>query len=165
MRGYDYALQAVKLLADRGLECTYRIVGYAEFIDAVALARHQLGLEDTVTLLRGGDEEARDALRQSDVLLNASVTPSSPKLSLDALALGVAVVTTEQLPVGSEAALVVPRRDPVAIAGAIGSLTSSPTLRARLADAGRRAVEDALGQERLSGFAELYRRLIGPTGG
>src|SRR5207253_2714473 len=50
-KGYDYALQAVGLISESGSHCEYRIVGDGHYAEAVAFARHQLGLESVVELL------------------------------------------------------------------------------------------------------------------
>ena len=51
IKGYEYALLAVRRLVDQGVRCEYRIVGDGEYLEAVAFARHQLELESTVSLL------------------------------------------------------------------------------------------------------------------
>jgi glycosyltransferase involved in cell wall biosynthesis len=57
--------------------------------------------------------------------------------------------------------LLVPRRDPAALAAAIDRLLAQPDLAADLADAGRRRVAARFGVERLvAETAALYRQLL-----
>jgi colanic acid/amylovoran biosynthesis glycosyltransferase len=160
-RGYEFTLRAVRLLDERGVDCEYRIVGQGEFVDAVAFARHQLGLDGRVELVEPGTRtDLRQHLRWADVLLNGAVTPTSPKPVLDAWASGLAVITTEPPPDGEEAVVVVPRRDSEAIANEVARLAQDPARRRRLGEAGRsRAVRASRGY-RLSGFRDLYGLLL-----
>jgi glycosyltransferase involved in cell wall biosynthesis len=141
--GYEYALRAVRLLLDRGVRSEYRIVGGGPFLDAIEFARHQLGLEREVQLDGGGCAE---------VFLDAAIAPVSPKPVLDALASGLAVVSTK--PLGP--ALVVPKRDPEAIAGALGRLATDERLRRRLGEEGRRFASAFDLERQVRSYVELY---------
>ncbi len=46
-KGYEYALQAARMLRERGIHFEYRIIGDGEFHTATAYARYQLGLAST----------------------------------------------------------------------------------------------------------------------
>jgi colanic acid/amylovoran biosynthesis glycosyltransferase len=137
MQGYEHALSAVRLLIERGVACAYRIVGCGVYFDAVAFAAHQLGLVGCVDLVQPHPRaDLRAHLRWAEVLIDSSVAAVSPRPIFDAHAAGVPVVTTE--PAHSDAALVVPRRDPGAICDALDALVRDGGLRARLVAAGRR---------------------------
>jgi colanic acid/amylovoran biosynthesis glycosyltransferase len=143
VEGYEHAVQAIRLLVDRGVRCEYRIVGTGPFVDAVEFARHQLGLEREVTL---------DSETGGDVFLSAAIAPTSPKPALDAMAAGLPVVATD--PIGP--ALSIPRRDPEAIAAALERLAADVALRRELAEEGRRHA-GALGVDQQVGlYRELY---------
>ncbi len=161
-QGYEHAIAAVRLLRDHGVACLYRIVGAGEHEDAVAFARYQLGVEESVELARpAGRDGLRGQLAWADVLLNAAVVPTSPKTVLDAQASGLPVVTTEPPLAGVKTALVVPRRDPSALAGALTLLSRDAALRSRLAEEGRRGASRAEGlDEQLGRFCDLYRAVL-----
>ena len=60
--------------------------------------------------------------------------------------------------------LLVPRRDPGAMARALDRLLGDPTLRRRMGHDGRAYVEKALGGERMAReFDRLYERVLGTT--
>lgn len=143
IEGYEDALEAVRLLVDRGVRCAYRIVGRGPFVDAVEFARHQLGLEAEVSL---------DSQPVGDVFLSAAIAPTSPKPALDAMAAGLPVVTTDP----SGPGLAVPRRDPHAIAAALERLAADEELRRRLGEEGRRHAAAFGVEEQVRRYLELY---------
>jgi glycosyltransferase involved in cell wall biosynthesis len=124
-QGYEYALQGIALLAERGVGCRYRIVGRGEFADAVAFARRQLGVERLVELVPDHDLGLPEHYAWADVFLSAAVAPRSPQVLVNARAAGLPIVTTE-LPFepGKHDALV-PRRDPGAIAAALARVAEA----------------------------------------
>jgi glycosyltransferase involved in cell wall biosynthesis len=122
----------------------------------------ELGLEDTV-LLAGPSDDAADELAAADVVAMCSLWESGPLVVAEALALGRPVVAT---PVGFVPDLIddgvsgrlVRVGDADALARALGdALTDDPATAARIAAAGRAAVEDVLGADRLVGaVAHVY---------
>jgi glycosyltransferase involved in cell wall biosynthesis len=121
--GYEFALAGVRLLVDRGVACEYRIVGRGAHQDAIAFARHQLGLDACVELVDPAPPtRVRDELRRADVLVDAAVVPSSPATILDAQAAGVPVITTRPPEDALETALAVPPRDAQALCDALALL-------------------------------------------
>jgi glycosyltransferase involved in cell wall biosynthesis len=159
--GYEYALEAVALLAKRGVPCEYRIVGSGAYADAVAFARWQLGVERLVEVVGAGDRSTlREHLAWADVFVSAAVAPRSPRALLDARAAGLPVVRTAQPPLSADP-LAVPRRDPEALADALASVAYDPALRAALAKAGREAAASAVRADaRLTRFLGLYEQLL-----
>ena len=95
-KGYEYALAAVRRLIDRGVSCEYRIIGGGDFLEPVAFARHQLGLEQLVRLLGplSGDQ-VKAELRQAGLFLHAAVSEGFCNAVLEAQAVGLPVVTTD----------------------------------------------------------------------
>jgi glycosyltransferase involved in cell wall biosynthesis len=161
-QGLEHLLVALRLLAAEGIPCECRIVGDGAHENAVTFARHQLELGDSVELYaRCGRAAFLEHLRWADAVVNPSVVPTEPFWLADAHAAGRPVVTTE-LPAGGEGpAVVVPRRDPEALAEAVASLECYPALRARLVDEGRRHAskfEDV--ESHLVSFRELCSRTL-----
>jgi glycosyltransferase involved in cell wall biosynthesis len=101
----------------------------------------------------------REHLAWADVFVSAAVAPRSPRTLLDARAAGLPVVRTSSPPTPD--ALVVPRRDPEALADSLARVACNPTLRATLARAGREAASSAIrADERLTRFLGLYEELL-----
>lgn len=146
-KGYDDALEAVAQLRDRALSVRYRIIGDGDLLAAVAFWRHQLGLDDVVELLRAVPPmDVARQLRWADVVLHAATSEGFCNAVVEAQAHGVPVVCTDAdgLPENVEhgvTGMVVPRRNPDALFGAIARLAADSDLRARMSVAGPERVE------------------------
>ncbi len=154
-QGFEHSLHAIRLLADGDVPCSYRIVGSGDFIDALGFARHQLGVEELTEIVEVADSRQGADLSWAQVLVDSAVVPSSPRAVYSALARGIPVVTTQPPPGAEAAVLSVPRRDPRALADALGALARDPELFHRLAEAGQAFARTR--QERDEGIRELAR--------
>ncbi|MCP3958349.1 MAG: colanic acid biosynthesis glycosyltransferase WcaL [bacterium] len=166
-KGYEYALQAVRRLVDRGLCIEYRIVGDGPYIGTVAFACHQMEIETVVKLEGALDSDGvREQMGQADVLLHAAVSEGFCNAVLEAQALGLPVVATDAggLPenvVEGVTGYLVARRDPEALAERLERLAGDPTLRQKMGDAGRRRVREHFTlREQASCFDRWYRGLL-----
>ena len=166
-KGYDYALQAVRLLIEQGIACEYRIVGEGEYLEAVAFARHQLGLEHSVELLEAqSPPEVKKQMLWADILLHASVSEGFCNAVLESQSMELPVVCTDAggLPENvsdNETGFVVPRRDPAQLADRMLLLARDPELRARLGNAGRRRVLARFALEtQIAEFGALYNQVL-----
>ncbi len=152
-KGFGYLVEAMAELRRRGVEAPCRIVGggreFAQLqarVDELALRNvHLMGAlpqEEVQRLLAGasmvvqpcviGEDGNRDAL---------------PTVLLEALASGVPVVTTsvvgiDEIVANGDAGVLVPERDSLALAEAMGELLSNPARREDLARKGRQRAED-----------------------
>lgn len=94
-KGYDYALQAMKLLKDRDIPFQYTIVGNGEHLQAIQFMITEFGLEDRVQLKGGlSSEEVRDALSKADIFLQASVSEGFCNAVIEAQSMGLPVICT-----------------------------------------------------------------------
>jgi len=143
-QGFEHSVHAIRLLLDMGVGCDYRIVGNGDHVQAVAFARHQLGLGEHVELISpNGNGELAAALGSADVFVDPAVTDTtSPTAVASAQSHGVpCVVTARSRPLSAEAGITVPRRDPHAIAAALARLAADAELRERMGRAGRHAAD------------------------
>jgi colanic acid/amylovoran biosynthesis glycosyltransferase len=166
-KGYEYALTAARLLADAGLDFRYRIVGGGAGLAALSLARYQLGLEDRVELLGPvPPAEVRRELEQCDLFVHAAVTEGFGNAVLEAQAAARAVVASDAggLPENVEAdvtALVVPRRDPAAMAAAILTLAADPERRREMGRRGRERVTARFSPARqIAAFRAMHEEVL-----
>jgi colanic acid/amylovoran biosynthesis glycosyltransferase len=168
-KGYEFALQAVKRLVDQGVHCEYVIVGDGEYLEPIAFARHQLGLEHVVRLLGAQDRsQVKAQMLQADVFLHAAVSEGFCNAVMEAQAMMVPVVCSDAGGLGEnvvdgETGFVVPRRDPDALAEKLIALARDPDLRQRFGEAGRARVCSRFRlDQQIDAFDQLYRQVLMP---
>lgn len=166
-KGYEYGLQAVKLLVERHLHCEYRVIGDGKYLESLAFARHQLGL-DQVVALEGAFQRAKviEQLAWADVFLHSAVTEGFCNAVVEAQSMRLPVVCSDAggLPenvLDGVTGFVVPRRDPAALAEKLALLARDPRLRQRMGDAGRARVEHGFRlADQIAAFERLYRDVL-----
>jgi glycosyltransferase involved in cell wall biosynthesis len=156
-------LEAVRLLAARGIEFTLDLIGVDTLDGAVQRHCGALGLDDRATF-HGfvPNSDLRAWFEHSDLLVMSSRHEGAPIVLLEAAVAGVPTVGTA---VGSiadwspDASLAVPVGDPEALAHAIASLAENDSERLRIARAAQcRAVAhdaDASAREMRQLYAEV----------
>jgi len=145
-KGYEYVLQAVRMVLDQGYQVRFHIVGDGPERQRVVYTVHDLDLEDAVVLHgRCSEEQVVRLLQQSDVFLLSSLSEGISNAVLEAMACGLPIVTTEcggmrEAVTDGVEGFVVPVRDPTAMAEALIRLIEDPDLRRRMGHAGRERV-------------------------
>ena len=149
LKGFRTAVEGVALAAARGLDVRLTIVGEGEGLDELRALARRLGLRDRISFAGAlPNDEVLDRLAGALALLAPSeVQPDGdrdglPVSILDAAACGVpsiatAVVGIPEFVVDGESGLIVPERDPQALARAIARLCEDPELAARLGTGAR----------------------------
>jgi glycosyltransferase involved in cell wall biosynthesis len=126
----------------------------------------RLGVRDRV-VFAGHREDAASLVGELDLLVLPSWTEGLPGVVLEAMARSRAVVAT---PVGGtpevvadgETGLLVPPRDPDALADAVSRLLADPELRRRMGEAGRRRVAEHFTAESMTRrVLEIYDEVAG----
>jgi colanic acid/amylovoran biosynthesis glycosyltransferase len=152
---------------DRGIRCEYHIIGAGEFHTATAYARYQLGLNDVVTLLGAcAPAVVREEMRWADVMLHAAVSEGFCNAVLEAQAMMLPVVCTDAggLPenvMHDKNGIIVPRRDPGALADALVRLGGDAAHRAGMGSAGRaRVMEAFLLEGQIAAFSAMYEQVL-----
>ena len=139
VKGYEYAIQAVRLALDRGHDVTYTIVGADRgTYEPLAIAIRDLALSERVRLAGPARAPAvARTLAKHHAFVVSSVGEGVSRAALEAMATGLPVVTTDtggmpEVVTDRVNGLVVPQRDPGALADAFGSLAADPQLRREL---------------------------------
>ena len=170
VKGHTYLLEAVRLLLDRGVHVRVDLAGDGPLREELAGKAEELGLRDAVAFLGLLPHEKLLESMQSgswDMLVLPSIVTDSgekegiPVAIVEAMSCRVPVVTTAtgaipELFEGVDDALLVPPKDPAALASAIERLVKEPGLRERLTESGRRRVVGFFSVEQVT--AELVRR-------
>lgn len=170
-KGYEYAMQAVRIALDAGISCEYYIIGGGQYLGPLGFVRHLLGLEAQVHFLGPlPPAEVKLELERADIFLHAAVSEGFGNAVLEAQAMGIPVVTSDAggLPENvsnGETGFVVSRRNPKALAEKLILLARHPDLRYRLGQAGRQRVLAHFRLEnQVRNFAEFYEQVMREDG-
>ncbi|HUT04563.1 MAG TPA: glycosyltransferase family 4 protein [bacterium] len=147
-KGYEYALQAVHDLVQRGMKLRYDIVGDGEHRPAIEYAVRQMGLSEVVYLHGRLDrDEILKLYEKTDIYLQPSVSEGFCNAIREAMCFEIPVICTSAggLPEVVEheiTGFIVPPRDPEALAEKIMVLAEDEELRAKMGAQGRKRVLD-----------------------
>lgn len=162
VKDYESAIGAVHRARALGVDVELDIIGEGPDRQHLEFVIDDLGLAGRVRLLGrlSADRVAR-TLGEADVFLHTSSSEGISNAVLEAMASGVAVITTdaggmtEAVRDGVDG-IVVPVRDPDAAARALFALASEPELRERLGRAGRERVLDSFRlDQQIEAFTDL----------
>lgn len=143
-KGHSYLLEAVSELRSAGKEFRVWLVGDGVLRETIERQIMQLGLERIVTLL-GTRQEIPEILCESDIYCLASLWEGLPGSIMEAMSSALPVVATAvggvpELVRDGETGLLVPSRDPKALAEALAKLLDSPCMRVALGEAGQSVI-------------------------
>jgi glycosyltransferase involved in cell wall biosynthesis len=166
-RGWSDVIEAMRTIAGAAPDARLVFVGAPPPAVATLSDRaRELGIGDRV-LVVGPREDVPSVMGASDVVVDASWAGLGITGSVrEALACERAVVATRlagmpELVVDGETGLLVPPREPAALAAAVLRLHRDPTWRQELARAGRKRVEAQFSLEaKIDATEALYRRLL-----
>lgn len=168
VKGYEYALQSIRHLVDRGIEVEFHLIGDGPEHQRILYTIHDLGLEGRVHLHgRLKPNEVRDQLWKSDAFLLSSLSEGLSNAVLEAMACGLPIVTTDcggmrEAVTDGKDGFVVPVRDPIAISAALEKLASDPHLRQQMAQHGRTTVVNMFDlKSQITQFSDLYKTASG----
>jgi len=166
-RGYEYALTAVRLVKERGIPFEYRIIGSGRFLEALAFARHEMGLEEHVHFLGGQPQSVIvEAMKWADVFLHPAVSEGFSNAVLEAQAMELPVVCTDSDGLVENVAdelsgFIVPRRDPDLLAARLIQLAGDRQLRRRMGLEGRARVAHGFRIENQpAAFDQFFRGMV-----
>lgn len=165
VKGYPYALVALRELKDQGVLFNYRIIGEGPEEEHLRFLIHQFGLEEYVTLMGGvGPRQVKAVLEETDVFLLPSLSEGLSNAVLEAMAMGLPVISTnvggmpEAFTDGKEGFFVAPYSSRE-IATRVLDLASDPELRTKMGAAGRKRVEAHFNlDDQIDRFIQEYGR-------
>jgi glycosyltransferase involved in cell wall biosynthesis len=158
-------LEAFARLTDRGVPTRLLLVGGGAEAGRLAALASALGIDRQVEFT-GEQPDVAGFLRRMQIYVQASVAEGMPNSILEAMASALPVVATAvggtpDLVLDGRTGLLVPPRDPGALARALDALLADGALRARLGRAGRERVEQHFGERLMLERVEaLLDRLV-----
>lgn len=153
VKGHTYLIEACRLLRERGIPFVCRLIGDGPMRDELEVQVGEAKLAEAVLFLgRQTRQEIADWLQAADVLVAPSVPTAEgrregiPVVLMEAMASGLPVVASKisgipELVDDAQTGLLVPPRDPAALADALESLWSHPLQRKQLGLAARAKVQ------------------------
>ena len=163
VKGYNDALKCCELLKKSRINFQYTIVG-ATGDEELLYLRNELDLEKEVVLKnRIPQEQVVELMKSSSVLLMPSVEEGMPNVIVEAMALGLPVISADcggvtELIKNDIEGWVVPMRNPEALAEAIKSFIDMPLEKInKLQLAARKKVEEQHSEKQMvAGMEQLY---------
>ena len=182
IKGYSDALHACKVLLNKGIDFNYTIIGTSERNEELLYLIDDLGLKEHVLLLpKMPQEEVYSKMKEALVLLFSSIMEGMPNVVVEAMALGLPVISTncggvgeliidenyQRLLSGAEVKVnskpyktgwLAPTRNPEALAKAIIDFTKTPNTKIKeIRLAARQKVEEQHSEEMMVlGMEALY---------
>ncbi|SCY24568.1 glycosyltransferase family 4 protein [Nitrosospira sp. Nsp13] len=168
---YDNAtvLRAFSIVRQTFSTATLTIAGTGPERQALEKLAAELGMADAITFTGRIDNEGMaDLYRSADIMVNPSLADNMPISILEALASGVPVVSTDvggvpYLVEHGETALLVPVKDPVAMAGAILTLLNEPARARKIREAGIASVQQYTWPNVRDRLLAVYEHVLAKT--
>jgi glycosyltransferase involved in cell wall biosynthesis len=158
-KGFRYLLEACRLLLDRGMDFECEIVGEGPLRASLQKTINDLALTNTVNLAGSlPHDEVIQRYRRADVFVLPSVTAADgdrdgiPNVILEAMAMQLPVVSTRHSGIPEvvqhgTTGLLVPPKDPEALADTLGILIGDKAARVAYGVAGRQRVVEVFDLE------------------
>lgn len=166
MKGHAVVVDAIRLLAERGLRPRVAFVGRGSQDHAIRAAVSAAKLDDRI-VMPGFQGDLPAVMRALDIALYVPLeSEGMSRILFEYLAAGLPVIAARvgvvpETLVDGEHALLVPAGDAPALSGALARLVGDGALRAKLAAAGRRLVVDRYSGARVAEALEArYARLV-----
>ncbi len=163
-KGHSYLFQAIRQVPD----AIFVLAGMGPEEKSLMTQASDLGIRDRVVFL-GYRNDVPELLASCELFVLPSLFEGLPLAVLEAMAAGKAVIATSvggtpEAVVDGETGLLVPPKDPTALARAIQKLLSNPTLTRKMADAGRtRARCEFSLDSMLNQVFQTYDELLTPS--
>lgn len=168
-KGIGEFVEAARRLKQNGVSARYVLVGRCDEHNPAAIEPTQLRrwVEEGVVEWWKHRDEMSSTLASATIVVLPSYREGLPKVLLEAAACGKPLIATDvpgcrDIVTHGINGLLVPARDPAALADAIDSLLRDSSLRAVMGVAGREVVLRAFSVEKVAGqVVDLYRELLG----
>jgi glycosyltransferase involved in cell wall biosynthesis len=167
IKGHGDFIEAARLVLNEIPDVKFLIVGAGPLRNSLESVVHNQQLEEKIEFL-GQRNDISELLSIMDVSANASYSEGMSNTILESMAVGVPVVATAvdgnlETVVNGETGLLVPPRNPQAMAKAIIRILKDKDLAVKMGQNARKLVEEKFSLERMTqNYSILYDKLINP---
>jgi glycosyltransferase involved in cell wall biosynthesis len=166
-KGFIYLIEAVSLLVNRGAPVILALAGVGPLRLQLELHATRYGIRDRVRFL-GHCSDVQVAYDSFDIVALSSLCEALPFVALEAMAHELPVVATAVAGVPEiitpETGMLVPPRDPAALAAALEVLVRSASRRTSMGKAGRVRVCRQFDESKMvRATIDVYREMLRPT--
>ena len=166
-KGYHYGLDAMKILKNKNVDFHYTIVAQGEMPEEIIFLINEYELKSHVTIIPGLKyDKLIQKMKESSVLLLPSVEEGIANVVLEAMAVGIPVITTDcggmsEVVEDSSNGFIVGVRDPVALAEKIFELRdmSIDQLKKTLTNAKDTIRNEFSRMQQIEKFISFYKRI------
>jgi glycosyltransferase involved in cell wall biosynthesis len=164
VKGLQYLIDAAPEILRRVPEARFVLVGDGEMRAALEAQARGMGLADRVTF-SGFRKDVPSVMAGMDLVVLPSLNEGMGRVLVMAMALGKPIVATKvggvaELLGGGESGLLVPPRDPQALAEAVTAILEDPGRARCFGEAGRRRAPRYSAEAMLDSLAKLYREVM-----
>lgn len=147
VKGLTYLLQALSILKERNIKFQYDMIGEGPLLDSLRNEAKSLGLDETDIRFQGFKTNIAEWMRQCDIFVLPSLFEYHSIAILEAMRSACAIIATDvggncESLTDKEEGIIVPPKNPMALANAIQYLAEHPELRARLSSNARHRFEE-----------------------
>ena len=168
IKGYEYLVEAAKILKDRDIEFKIEIIGDGPQLDSIKQSIKDKNLSSVIKIVsKVASENLDDYYRKWDIYVQPSLSETFGLSVLAALEHGLPVVACRvggltEIIENNHNGLLVPTKNPERLAEALGELITNKKLYQKLASKAGETVDDNRfnGQDNLRKIEEIYKKLI-----
>ncbi|GGI58032.1 glycosyltransferase family 4 protein [Winogradskyella haliclonae] len=167
-KGYQYAIDALHQLRVKGFDVQYTLIGPERPTEALLFQMHQLNVLEAISFKSQlTQQELLEALQHQDVLLLPSLGEGIANVVLEAMAVGLPVISTDcggmaEVVKHKETGWLVPMRDAKAIEAAIIDFDNTPEdkLKSMVSNAHEFVKREFDYANNIKKFIELYNTVV-----
>jgi len=168
IKGYTISLDAMTILKNTGVNFHYTIIAGGDDNENVAYQIHDLGLTEYVDFINGlSHDQVIEKLSKSDLFLLPSLEEGISNTVLEAMALGVSVISTDcggmrEVIKNGENGFIIPVRDPVLMAEAVRNFLCLDVTKKMIItnNARETIIQNHLLDEQVNRFKSFYSNII-----
>jgi glycosyltransferase involved in cell wall biosynthesis len=167
-KGVNEFVEAAKILKERGFKGELILVGDPDPLNPASIDQRQLKKWDESGLVEWNrfNSNVQSVWSNSHISVLPSYREGLPKSLLESAACGRAIVTTDvpgcrEVVTDGVNGILVPVKDPIALADAIAKLSNDKELRVKMGKAGRKLIDEELSADKVHAqILKLYKDLL-----